>query len=108
MRVSFRHLSVGPDLPRLHSVAFRMAKQDAASAEITVVGVTKEGRMRFSFLGSNGGEFVATGPEPVEVDNTVATAQLDYTGVPWAYLLVLFEAMSESMVFDVKLATYRS
>lgn len=64
--------------------------------------------MRFSFLGSNGGEFVSAGPDPVEVDNTVATAELEYTGVPWAFLLVLFEAMSESMVFAAQLTTYRT
>ncbi len=108
MRLSLRRLTVGPDLPRVHTVAFRMAKQNAARVDVTVLGVTEEGRMRFSFLGSNGGEFVSTGPDPVEIDNTVVTAGLDYTGVPWAYLMVLFEAMSESMVFDVRLATHRS
>lgn len=108
MRLSLPRLAVGPGQSRLHSVTFRMAKQDAARVEITVLGATKEGRMRFSFLGSNGGEFVSAGPDPVEVDNTVATAELEYTGVPWAFLLVLFEAMSESMAFAAQFTTYQT
>lgn len=109
MHFTLRRRALSASIPRLHSPAFRMARQNAAHAKITILSASKEGRMRVSFLGGNGdGNFEGAGPTPIEVFDTGATAILEYTGIPWGYVMVLFESVSAEVVFDASLATYRT
>lgn len=109
MEFILRRRALSAALPRVHSPAFRMARQNAAHVKVTIVSASKEGRMRVSFLGGNSaGDFEGAGPAPIEIYDTGASGILEYTGIAWGFVMVLFESVSEQVVFDARLATYRT